>query len=450
MTSALYKRLLQMEENNNMLVESLSDCCSILEYKEFVCNNIWTSAINKALTDHQIVIIPELDEPYLIDDSIIIPSNRKIIAYGATIKMVNGMDVLMLRNEHPVDETHNKIDILQHDENISIYGGTFEECYTNRLGYGKSGKYDKERSFYGVSCCMLFDNVEHLNLYDITFVHCAGFAVQLGEAYKVVIKNIYFDNCFADGLHFCGNIKDVFVTNVKGNVGDDLVALNMYDWQNSSITFGPGENIWIEDLCLEDGGKYKAIRLEPGTYTFDNGEKINCSLNNVMIKNVKGIRTFKMYMQTPPYLIGEMPERGEVGSAKNIYFENIDIDLNAPIDKFHDYLNGDKVRGTFAAFELGANIDGLKLENIRVKLYKETYPEGYILSIGPKSIVHNGKEIFDPYISSEAGNVVLKNIYVNDEKIKSLDGYIKEICFDDINCDGHSTGKGIFKHISIE
>ena len=49
------------------------------------------------------------------------------------------------------------------------------------------------------------------------------------------------------------------------------------------------------------------------------------ALTDAIISNVRGVKTFKMYYQTPPYnTVTEQPERGDVGSGDYIFFDWID------------------------------------------------------------------------------------------------------------------------------
>jgi hypothetical protein len=282
----------------------------------------------------------------------------------------------------------------------------------------------------------------------MTFKNCGGFGVQLGEAKNVVIENVTFDKCFADGIHVNGNVENLYISNVKGQVGDDLVALNMFDWQNSSINFGPCKNIICQDLVLSPNSQYKALRIEPGLYTFKNGLVVDCSLTNAIFRRIENIKTFKLYCQTPVYLPSDGPEPTGVGSGDNIFFEDIKIDLDGPIDRFEEYLNGDKVVGTFACFELGLNVGSIYFKNIEVTLHKEIFPESYFLCIGPKSIrLENGGEVFDPYLSSVAENVYFESITINEKKPKDISPFVKEIVFDGLYSDIASDGSGKIMNI---
>ena len=438
--------LSEVEKNNRTLCASLCDEVRLSDYKSE--NGIWTDALQSALNEHQRVIIPKSEQAYLIDRPITIPSNRHIICEdGAVIRLFDGVETLVIRNSNTADGTHAPI-TTPRNENVTIEGGIWEDWCKSRLGYGQSGMYDKNRSFFGVSTYMLLENINHLTLKNMKFRCCGGFAVQIGDAKDVVIENIRFESCFADGLHINGNVENIYISDVKGEVGDDLVAFNMFDWQNSSINFGPCKNVICQDLELSKNSYYKAIRIEPGVYTYDSGESVDCSLTDAIFRRISGIKTFKLYCQTPPYSVSIPQEKVSVGSGERILFEDIDIDLDAPIDLLDGYVTNDPVKGSFAGFELGLNIDSLYLKNIRFKCDKAKHPYAYLVCIGPKSARgNNGIEYFDPCFSSVAKNLYLENISVNGEVPNDISPYIREIEFDNLYDDIPATGCGKIENI---
>ena len=457
----------KMKTENLSAIQSLNDVISLTEYKhlayETADGTVWTKALQTALYEHNHIIIPPAGTIYWIDDTVVIPSDRHIEAAGAVIRLVPGCEVLMMRNEHTMDGTHAPIDTSGRDRNISIHGGRWEESQMKRGGYGKCCRYthfgeddDRSRPFYGVSTCMLFNNLTGLTLTDMTFAHTAGFAVQTGDLTNGVFENITFDTCYADGLHLNGNSGNLLIRQIAGEVGDDLVALNMYDWQNSSVNFGPTRNVLCDGLDLAPQSPYKALRIEPGIYTYDDGSTVDCGLFDAIIRNVRGIATFKIYFQTPRYQIGTAPESGSVGSSDTLFFENITVDLASPIDRMAEYMNSDPLRGTFAAFELGANIGYVCFENIDLTLYPEKYPMSCLACIGPKSVRIDEFEIFDPYLSSHAGTVEMKNIRVNGISVRDPEAAVpisqlfRTICFEDINHDGNSTGRGTVDNVILD
>ena len=456
--SRIERAIAEMDARNAAAERSFGVELSVTSHADKVrCvngTNVWTDAINAALRDSQVVRIPASGTPYYVDGTIIVPSCRKIMAEGATISLLPPCDTVLLRNANAADGTLRPVDRSTGDRNICIVGGRWEDWQVSRKGYGRSGRFndgvlEKGRNFYGVSALLYFGNVETLTVRDITIANAGGFAIQCGDARDALFRNIEFDGCFADGLHLNGGIERVHAQNVRGDVGDDLVALNVYDWQNSSVNFGPGDTILCEDLRLRSG--YPAIRLLPGVYRFADGSKRDCRLNNVLLRNVRGVNCFKMYLQTPAYGIGTDPEWGEVGSAENLWFENVDIDLDFPPDRLGPYLTGDPVRGHFGAFEIGANVKGLNLVNVRANLHTDTYPLAHLVCAGPKSCVVKGGngqlvELFDPWVSCTLDGVAIDGFEAVGRRPDEL---LHATVFEDVNHDGRSTGRGEIRGVEV-
>ncbi len=436
----------------------LRDAVSLDAYRALVRRDadgraVWSDALQRALDEHEIVRIPPSSEPYWTDRTVRVPSRRRIEAAGAVVRAVPGMTTVLLRNVHTADGTRMPIAAGSRDANIAVTGGRWEESHTRRLGYGRSGKYDApsaEQPFRGVSTCFLFNNIDGVTLKDLTFAHCAGFAVQVGDIRRFSADRIRFESCYADGLHINGNTELVYATDVKGDVGDDLVALNAYDWQNSSVNFGPIRRVACDDLELAPSGRYKAIRILPGLYTFRDGSRVDCAVTDLVMSRVKGILVYKVYFQTPAYKIRtQKPEAGAIGTADNLHFADLDIDLNAPIDNFAPYRDSDPVRGTMAAFEFGSKVGTVHFDNIRLTLHRDRYPHSYFACVGPKSVLtEKGVEIFNPQISSAVEHLRWRNVSVNGKPVDDLTPYLREIRFDDVNRDGFSTGAGRFRNVS--
>lgn len=455
----IVQSLEDMKRANLKKAAALTDKVSITDYRHLLYPgthegksvSVWTTAFNTALREHEIVEIPASTEPYYIDSSIIVPSNRHIFAEtGAVIRQMKDVRLLLLRNEHVHDGTHSPISGEDKDYNISITGGRWEESYTQRVGYGASGMVtENPQDFWGVGTCMLFNNITNLALSDVTFSHAAGFAIQVGNIENAVFEGIKFEGCFGDGIHVNGNTENILIRNVEGEVGDDLVALNMYDWQDSSVTFGPMNNVLCEHLNQYESSHYKALRILPGIYRYDDGTTVDCSINNLIVRDVQGIRTFKMYLQTPRYDLGTQPEWGAVGSGDNIFFENISIDLVAPADAMPVYLQSDPIRGYFGAFEINSNLGTVTLENIDITLHTDRFPLSRLVCFGPKSQQYQNSEIFDPYFSSVTQKLILKNVTVNGKTDYPISDLLHEVSFADVNHDGNSTGSGKVLNIEV-
>lgn len=399
---------------------------AVTPYKD---GKIWSEAFSFALKNYDKIIIPT--GKYYTDKSFVVPSNREIIAdKNAEIILIKGVKSLLLRNENVIDGSDRPIPrTAVKDENISITGGVWGEENDERIGYGESGCFDENNSMVGVSTCFLLSNVKNLILKNLTFRHTAGFAIQMGNIIDFKVEDICFDGCFADGLHINGGTENGTVKNLYGHTEDDLIALNAYDWDNSSINFGKIENLVVDGVKCETGGNvHKSIRIQPGIYPYKNGEKEDCFIKNLTIKNVSGVACFKMYLQTPAYTT--LPEKNVgVGRMENVRFENVSADTSEPVDKQPNYLSGNTVTGNFATFEIGSNVKTLVFYNVRTILNKAKYPNSYFMTVGPKTqyIEEKKLELFDPYVCCTAEGIRFENVYINGDKKDDLNGYIKEI-----------------------
>lgn len=414
---------------------------AVTPYKD---GKIWSEAFSFALKNYDKLIIPA--GKYYTDKSFVVPSNREIIAdKNAEIILVKGVKSLLLRNENVIDGSDGPIPrTAVKDENISITGGIWGEENDERLGYGESGCFDENNSMVGVSTCFLLSNVKNLILKNLTFRHTAGFAIQMGNISGFKVEDICFDGCFADGLHINGGTENGTVKNLYGHTEDDLIALNAYDWDNSSINFGKIENLIVDGVKCETGGNvHKSIRIQPGIYPYKNGEKEDCFIKNITIKNVSGVACFKLYLQTPAYTT--LPEKNVgVGRMENVRFENVSADTSEPVDKQPNYLSGNTVTGNFATFEIGSNVKNLVFYNVRTILNKAKYPNSYFMTVGPKTqyIEEKKLELFDPYVCCTLEGIRFENVYINGDKKDDLNGYIKEISLGNLYPSSLGFGRG--------
>lgn len=396
---------------------SLDSYTSLVRHSEIdgVDFEIWTDALQKALDENPVVRIPAREKAYYIDAPVLIGGGRRIDAHGACLLVVPHCRALLMRNKSVVDGSNHAEDkSVSPDHGIVIEGGIWGESNEKRLGYGRTGALDFDNSMPGVTTCLLFSNVEDLYLRDMEFVHTAGFAVQIGNCRRAAVQDVHFTSCFADGVHLNGNIWDVLVKNISGNVGDDLVALNPYDWDNSGINFGPAERVYIDGVFSDADARYKAIRLQPGVYLYPDGGSSDCRIDDLYLRRVTGIKSYKLYLQTISYK--DEPEHPAlVGSCGNMYFDDLDIGLDSQIDAgLYEGVRYTEGYNIFGAFEVLADVENMELENINLTLHLDEYPETCLVSVGPKSMTGGGlMEVFDPYASCRVKHIAFKNITVN-------------------------------------
>ncbi len=251
---------------------------SVGEYQDLVTQvkvhgqtkKIWTKAFQTALNENEHVYLPSGE--YYLDGTVVIPSHRKISAdKNAVVLLLNGTKVVMFRNEHVLDGTASLITLDErHSENIEIDGGTWGTEYTCRADYGKIGAYDDEDGLHGVHALMLFSGVRNLRIRNVTYQQAATFALQIGRAENFLIENVQCVNCFADGVHLNGVVRNGVLYDISGHTEDDLVALNAYDWDNSTINNGFMEDITVTGVH-SSGGHCHCMRIQPGVTAKEKG-----------------------------------------------------------------------------------------------------------------------------------------------------------------------------------
>lgn len=385
---------------------------------------IWTKALNVALEENEHVYFPEGE--YYIDHSIVLTSNRKISAHeNAVISITKGMSLVAVRTNCVYDGSVVELnESLPRTKNIHLEGGVWTTEFEKRAIYGKQGIIDENDSMHGVHAFMLFSGIENLWVKNIVFRRTATFAIQLGRVKNFLIENLTLEDCFADGVHVNGQTENGVICNIKGETGDDLIALNAYDWDNSSINFGCIKDVDIFNIeCL--GGFAKCMRILPGV-TAENKGNINCYIKNVCISNIKGVQTFKLYLQTPSY-VGE-PDGTKVGYIDNILIENITVCKNYVSD--YTYIHNKKIPDYFGVFELSSNIKKITLKNINATIDVKDYSElANLIAIGPKSCYVNDRnlEVFDPYVNSVCEVIEYDNVKVNGIDIDDLNSVINFI-----------------------
>ena len=434
---------------------SFGDSKSILEYEGLVktvafegkIKEIWTEAFRTAINENEHVYIPEGE--YYLDDTVILPSNRKITAdKNAFVCLTKGTKVVMFRTQHVIDGTRRLVTLDEpYAENVEIEGGVWATEYNCRAKYGQIGAFDNEDSMHGVHALMLFSGVKNLCIKNAVYKNTATFAVQIGRTENFLVENVEFQNCFADGVHLNGEIKNGVVFDVKGHTEDDLVALNAYDWDNSTINNGLMEDVTISRI-YSTGGECHCMRILAGV-TAESMGSIDCSINNVHISYMTGVQTYKLYLQTPAYV--GVPEGAKVGNIGNITFENISVVKDRPSDNGQNYYDKDMITGHFGAFEISTNIDKITFRNVDFKTnlpdYKDTV---HFITVGPKSwyLAEQNVEIFDPYISSTVNEIVYENVMVDGQKVEDISDYVKEVIFTNIYPSEYSSGSGKIKKIT--
>ena len=90
MKQKILDETLQAKRRNEKAIATLKDRVSVAEYealtREGAQGRIWTDALQRALDEHEIVVIPPSAEVYRLDRTGSIPSDRRIEAVGEVIR----------------------------------------------------------------------------------------------------------------------------------------------------------------------------------------------------------------------------------------------------------------------------------------------------------------------------------------------------------------------------
>ena len=392
---------------------------------------VWTDAFNAALAANASVTVPAAAEPYWLDGEIRIGPGRRLQAEkGAVMKRVPGSMLAMIRNAawengiaHPVAG--------RPDEGIVITGGRWDAGCTKRVSYSPS--------------IFSFSNVRGLVVRDLEIAGAPEFAIQIGDAEDVRVTDVNFDACKADGVHVNGNVRFIHVARLTGRVGDDFVALNAFDWPKCTFNFGTIDHALVEDIALRsdmrnsDEDFCKSMRLLPGLHRYADGSERLCCISNVVVRRVNGLRSFKVYCQTPPYGIKEGPLFRDMrpGKEDNLFFEDLSVDLDHPTDGVIPNVRGDRIHGRAAAWEFGAEIGRAYIRNVDVRANLPAYPMMSVAQVAPKHMQLGSREGGDPYFDVSVAQLVLDDVRIHGGRMAEP---VAVFGFDDVNGDGRSSG----------
>lgn len=440
------QNLISKIKQNVVYDYSFNNAKNVLDYKELAYEKeltitnaddsvtttneqIWTNAIQKALDENDCVYIPKMEQRIFIDNSIFLHSNNKLkVDVGQEIVLTPDTDVCMVRNENIIGGAQKHLQLDNPDCNIVVEGGiwnalsfhdqpdsevviTDDDVFTNVYSGKGRLRADKENSITGVFAIMLFSNIKNLIVKNVTMANSLSYGVQLSNCESVFIENILFENYHKDGIHVNGPAKYVHLNELSGkNMGDDLVALNAWDWSTSAMSFGTIEYTLVENVH----SVHSEMRLLPGRKVYDDGNRADCDIRNCMVQNVEGVYTYKMYAQ--PYFVDTRDCSETVGVMDNIYMHNISFP-----EITGGGLNGVSVGGLF---EVCADTNNLHFDNITIKNSADDFKKLGIpmIKVGPLSETfkfgsekpEKWREIMSPDDICTAKNTYIGNVSFTD------------------------------------
>lgn len=424
-----------------------------VEQKEewfLLSGEITRAAIQNALEAHESVEIPDTGKPILLDEPIILRSNHHLkVAKNQVITQCEGNYACLVRNEHIQSGAEHMPDGVR-DRNISVRGGVWKTSDQVRAGV------DRENSVQGALGNIIFCCVEQSAVLDLTIWDSVSYGIQLSDCKDFTVERIHFLEQHKDGVHVNGPANYGVIRQLTGeNMGDDMVALNAWDWYTSAITFGTIDHVVVEDVKSNNN----ELRLLPGQKLFKNGEKVDCDIRSCVLEHISGIYTFKLYAQPniANAIRGIHDVSGTVGVIEDVHLKDISF-----LRVTSEGLNGLPVK---SMVEVCADVKGLYLEDISVDNTLEECRalDVCLMNVGPLSAVwKNGSEdpekwgeVFDPDAICTADDLHFKNIRFAGEQVTDPTALTREVHMK-VNADYPNTtprggtGYGVIKSITIE
>lgn len=309
------------------------------EEQRAVTAKVWNAPIDACLDKHGSVFLPASDTPYYLDRPIILKSGQRLSAYRtAEIRLKPNTSTCMVRNEHVVSGRNHALPAdLQPDTDIQIEGGIWTTLATSRNqtnGNGQAYADPGRNSIPGSYGLFLLENVTRLRVRNVVIREGKVFGFHLSAVSDFLIENIRFEHHGRDGVHVNGPASYGVIRNINGVTHDDLVALNAWDWLNSTMTFGAIHHVLVERVtgAADGAGAADGIRLLPGVKRFPDGATLDCPVADCVLRDITDIREFKLYDQ-PNLEMGRDKDFSEpIGTLRNIHLQRLTFSRPGRID----------------------------------------------------------------------------------------------------------------------
>lgn len=299
------------------------------EEQRAVTAKVWNASIQACLDRHDAVHLPAAETPYYLDGPVILKSGQRLSADpAAEIRLKPDTSLCMVRNEHVVSGRHAALPAdLQPDTDITIEGGIWTSLMTsptqtNGNSHARADAADTLPGSYGL---LLLQNVSRVRVSNLVIRQGKVFGLHLSAITDFLIESIRFESHGRDGVHVNGPASYGVIRDIGGVTRDDLVALNAWDWLDSTTSFGQIDHVLVERVSGAplSAGAADAIRLLPGVKHFPSGATFDCPVTDCVLRDISDIREFKLYDQ-PNLEMGRDKDFSEpMGTLRNIRLEHL-------------------------------------------------------------------------------------------------------------------------------
>ena len=366
--------------------------------------------IGQALAAHKAVRIPRMAEPVCLNRPIALDSGMKLSVHPETVLRMNpGKSGCMVRNAHPLDGCVGPM-TGERDHDILIEGGIWEDARRQGMPDDDNMALRQFLDSGMIVGVIFFCGADRVTVRGMTVRRGEEYAVLLAGCSDFEVRDIAFEDQKKDGIHVNGPSERGVIENVHGLCGDDIVALNAWDWDTSAESFGPIRDIAVRHVSCGRG----EMRLLPGRKTYPDGTQVECPVERCSFEDIDGVYTVKMYQQPNcANFRRAVPDRSDIaGLIADVRFEGVRLD-GAVTDGFGEVCPE-------GLFEIGADCRNLRIRHVSVAFPASVYAArgGALVSVGPKSSTwtrgHDDPiewaELFEPDLICTAENVSFENI----------------------------------------
>ncbi|MHB8996666.1 MAG: hypothetical protein ACYC63_15575 [Armatimonadota bacterium] len=343
------------------------------EEQRAVTAKVWNASLQACLDRHDAVHLPAAETPYYLDGPIILKSGQRLSADpNAEIRLKPDTSTCMVRNEHVVSGRYAPLPPdLQPDTDITIEGGIWTSLMTsptqtNGNSHARADAADSLPGSYGL---FLLQNVSRVRVSNLVIRQGKVFGLHLSAISDFLIENIRFESHGRDGVHVNGPASYGVIRDIGGVTRDDLVALNAWDWLDSTTSFGPIDHILVE--CISgaplSAGAADAIRLLPGVKHFPSGATLDCPVTNCVLRDITDIREFKLYDQPNLEMGRDKDFSDPMGTLRNIRLERLVFTRPGTIN-------------------VATTTDNLSIEDVEFRFDLSANPDYRLVEIGPMSM----------------------------------------------------------------
>ena len=369
-----------------------------------------SQALQQALEKHRAVAVPRLDFPIELDRPIVLDSGNALRVHPETVvRMKKGCGGCMVRNRHVHDERGGAQENIVYDCDILLEGGIWED---SERAPSVNDPDEAMRAMSGIiSGTVFFNRAERVVIRGLTLRRGNQYGVLLAACRDFVVDGLFFDDYHKDGVHVNGPSENGVIEHMRGHCGDDFVALNAWDWDSSSVSFGGIKNMVVRHIACEGD----EMRLIPGRKTYKSGLKALCPVENCVFEDISGVYNFKMYQQPNCHNAARPAAERDYsdipGLMKNIVFERVHIAARA---------GGLAEVSLDGVFEIGADCRNAAFKDVDLDMTAAALKDAgmALVSVGPKSSTWTQGysdparwcELFEPDLICTAENLAFAGV----------------------------------------